>query len=144
MSVRRTAGGRVGQVNRLVVAAPRRSAYGLLLLAGVLAAATALSDPGGRLLTAPAALAALVLGLRGLDRRPLLLADAGGIAVRDGWRRLTAPWDGVERMRVVRDRRAALLELDLGHTLVVLSQARLGRLPEDVLTELLAVRSLRR
>jgi hypothetical protein len=134
----------VGQVNRLVVAAPRRSAYGLLLLAGVLAVATALSDPGGRLLTAPAALAALVLGLRGLDRRPLLLADAGGIAVRDGWRRLTSPWEGVERMRVVRDRRAALLELDLGHTLVVLSQARLGRLPEDVLTELLAVRSLRR
>jgi hypothetical protein len=57
---------------------------------------------------------------------------------------VSVPWDRVERMRVVRDRRAALLELDLGVTVVVLSRNRLGRWPEDVLTDLLAVRDLSR
>ena len=46
-----------------------------------------------------------------------------------GWRRVRAAWPEVERMRVVRDRRAELLELDLGHTVVLLSRTRMDRLP---------------
>jgi hypothetical protein len=42
---------------------------------------------------------------------------------------------------VLRDRRAELLELDVGRTVVLLSRLRLGRLPEDVLADLQAVRA---
>jgi hypothetical protein len=131
-------------VRELVVTPQRRSGYGLLALAAVLTVVAVLTDAAGRLLAVPAALAALVLALREFDPRPLLVADPGSITVRDGWRRVSVPWDRVERMRVVRDRRAALLELDLGVTVVVLSRNRLGRWPEDVLTDLLAVRDLSR
>jgi hypothetical protein len=44
-------------------------------------------------------------------------------------------------MRVVRDRRTEVLELDLGRTLAMLSRARLGRPPAQVLDELLALRA---
>ena len=128
-------------MDTLVIAAPRRLARGLLATAAVLAVVTVLSDPAGRLLAAPAAVAALVLGLRELRGGPVLAADADGISVHAGWRPLHVAWSEVERMRVVRDRRAELLELDLGRTVVLLSRTRLGRLPEDVLTDLLAVRA---
>ena len=127
-------------VDTLTVEAQRGVAYGALALAVVLAVVTVLTDTPGRLLTVPAALGALVVGLRDLRGGPLVTADAAGITARDGWRRVSAPWSAVERMRVVKDRRAELLELDLGRTIVVLSRTRLGRLPEDVLTELLEVR----
>ena len=128
-------------VDTLIVEAQRRSGYGLVALAAVLAVVTLLSDPAGRLLTAPAAVAALVLGLRDLRGGPVLVADAAGVQVRHGWRRVVAGWPEVERMRVLRDRRAELLELDLGRTVVLLSRLRLGRLPEDVLADLQAVRA---
>ena len=127
-------------MDTLVVETPRRVGVGALALAAVLLVVTLLSDPAGRLLTAPGALVALVLGLRDLRGGTLLAADAEGVVVRDGWRRVHARWSAVERMRVLKDRRTELLELDLGSTVVLLSRNRLGRLPEDVLTELLEVR----
>jgi hypothetical protein len=42
---------------------------------------------------------------------------------------------------VLRDRRSELLEIDAGATLLLLTRQRLGRLPEDVLTDLLTVRA---
>jgi hypothetical protein len=128
-------------VDTLVVPARRQLGYGLLALALVLALITVQTDLPGRLLTVPALVAALVLALRDLRGGELLRADASGLAVRDGWRRVSASWAEVERLRVLRDRRAELLELDLGRTVVLLSRQRLGRPPEDVLTELLAVRA---
>jgi hypothetical protein len=127
-------------VDTLVVRVQPRLAYGALGLAAVLAGIAVLSDPAGRVLTVPGVVCALVLGLRDVRRGPILEADAAGVRVRDGWRRVAAPWADVERMRVLRDRRTELLELDLGRTVVVVSRARLGRLPEDVLTDLQAVR----
>jgi hypothetical protein len=131
-------------VDTLIVEAQRRTAYGLMARAAVLAVVTLLSDPAGRLLTAPAAVGALVLGLRDLRSGPVLVADAVGVRVRHGWRRVSAAWPEVERMRVLRDRRAELLELDVGRTVVLLSRLRLGRLPEDVLADLQAVRAAAR
>ncbi len=128
-------------MDTLVIPANRKRGHGLLAFAALLAVVTLLSDPAGRLLAGPAAVAVLVLGVRDLRSGPLLTADAGGLAVLQGWRRIRVPWEQVERMRVLRDRRAELLELDLGGTLALLSRQRLGRLPEDVLTDLLAVRA---
>jgi hypothetical protein len=128
-------------VDTLVVGTSRRLARGLLATAAVLAIVTVLSDPAGRLLTAPAAVAALVLGIRDLRSGPVLVAGADGVSVNTGWRRVHAGWSEIERMRVVRDRRAELLELDLGRTVVLLSRTRMDRLPPDVLTDLLAVRA---
>ncbi|MCU1675188.1 MAG: hypothetical protein JWN77_3301 [Frankiales bacterium] len=127
-------------MDTLVVPARRQVGYGLLALAAALAAVTVLSDQAGRLLTGPAVLGALVLALRDLRGGELLSADADGLVVRNGWREAAALWPEVERMRVLRDRRTELLELDLGRTVVLLTRKRLGRLPEDVLTDLLAVR----
>ena len=128
-------------VDTLVVKAQPRTAYGLIALAVVLAVVTLLSDPAGRLLSAPAAVVALVLGVRDLRGGPVLVADADGVQVRHGRRRVVAGWPEVELMRVLRDRRTELLELDLGRTMVLLSRLRLGRLPEDVLADLEAVRA---
>ncbi|MCA1712515.1 MAG: PH domain-containing protein [Actinobacteria bacterium] len=127
-------------MDTLVVPARRQVGYALLGLAAVLAVATVLSDPAGRLLTAPGVVGALVLALRDVRGGELLRADADGLTVRSGWRTVAAPWPEVERMRVARDRRTELLELDLGRTVVLLTRNRMGRLPADVLTELLAVR----
>ena len=140
-TVRRVLRGSLVTVDTLVVQTQRKTAYGLLALAVVLGVVTLLSDPAGRLLNAPAAVAALVLGVRDLRSGPVLVADGGGVQVRHGWRRVGAPWTEVERMRVLRDRRTELLELDLGRTMVLLSRLRLGRLPEDVLADLEAVRA---
>ena len=128
-------------VDTLVVTAPRRLALGLVAGAAVLAVVAVLSDTPGRLLAVPAAVAALVLGVRDLRGGPVVVADAEGVSVRTGWRRVHAGWGEVERIRVVRDRRAELLELDVGRTVVLVSRTRLGRLPADVLTDLLAVRA---
>lgn len=128
-------------MDTLVVAVPRKRAYGLLAFAGVLLVVALLSDVAGRLLALPAAVAVLALAVRDLRSGPVLVADADGVEVLQGLRRIRVPWADVERMRVLRDRRTELLELDLGRTLALLSRQRLGRLPEDVLTELLAVRA---
>ena len=127
-------------MDTLIIPVPRRRAYGLLAFTVVLVVVTLLSDQAGRLLTAPAALITLALALRDLTSGPVLRADAIGVAVLQGLRTLHASWSQVERMRVVKDRRTEMLELDLGSTLALLSRHRLGRLPEDVLTDLLAIR----
>ena len=127
-------------MDTLVIEVPRQRAYGLLALTAVLVVVAVLSDSAGRLLTAPAALITLALAIRDLTSGPVLRADAAGIEVLQGLRTLRADWSQVERMRVVKDRRTEMLELDLGRTLALLSRHRLGRLPEDVLTDLLSVR----
>jgi hypothetical protein len=82
----------------------------------------------------------LALAIRDLRSGPVLRAGPAGLEVLQGLRRASVPWSQVERMRVVRDRRTEMLELDLGTTLALLSRNRLGRLPDDVLTELLTIR----
>lgn len=124
-----------------VTAEPRRTAVvGLLLLAGALAAVAATSDPAGQLLAGPAALVALALAVRDLVLRPVLQAGPDGLTVVQGVRRHTARWADVHRLRVVTDRRAPLLEVDLEERVLVLSRGRLGRSPYEVLAELEAVR----
>jgi hypothetical protein len=128
-------------MDTLVVEVPRRRAYGLLALAVVLFVVAWLSDAAGRLLAAPAAVAVLALAVRDLRGGPLLVADPAGIHALQGLRRVHVPWAAVERMRVLRDRRSELLEVDGGEALLLLTRQRLGRLPDDVLTDLLAVRA---
>ncbi|MCU1590629.1 MAG: hypothetical protein JWP11_1885 [Frankiales bacterium] len=128
-------------MDTLEVAVPRSRAYGLLAFAAVLVVVAALSDSAGRLLAAPAAVAVLALAVRDLRSGPVLAAGPQGVEVLQGLRRTRVPWPQVERMRVVKDRRTEMLELDLGSTLALLSRNRLGRLPEDVLTDLLAIRA---
>lgn len=127
-------------MDTLIVPIPRKRAYGGLALAAVLVVVTVLSDSGGRLLAVPAAIGVLAVAIRDLVSDPLLQADGYGIVVLQGLRHRRAAWSRVERMRVVQDRRTKVLELDLGSTLVLLSRQRLGRHPDDVLTDLLAVR----
>ena len=128
-------------MDTLVIPVPRQRAYSLLALTGALIVVTVLSDSTGRLLTAPAALVTLALAIRDLVSGPVLRADTDGVEVLQGLRTLRAPWSQVERMRVVKDRRTEMLELDLGSTLAVLSRHRLGRYPDEVLTDLLALRA---
>jgi hypothetical protein len=127
----------------VVTAGPTRTAAVLLLLAGCAAALLSLvADPAGRVLLLPAAALVVALGLRDLLLRPVLQADASGLEVVTGLRRLQAPWSDVERLRVVTDRRTPVLELDLGTAVVVLGRLRLGRAPVDVLDELQALRAV--
>jgi hypothetical protein len=125
----------------VVTAGPARSTAALLLLAaGVLLAVALAADPAGSLLAGPAAVLLGGLALRDLLLRPVLRAGPEGLEVVTGLRRRRLPWSAVEGLRVVTDRRTALLELDLGSSLVVLPRARLGRAPQQVLDELSAVR----
>lgn len=124
----------------MVAAPPRAMAAALLGLGAVLVAVGLLTDAGGALLALPAAVVALGLGLRDLVLVPTLRADAHGLVVVQGLRREGVGWEEVRRLRVVNDRRAVLLELDLGDDVLLLSRARLGRDPRDVLDELRAVR----
>ncbi|MGB8650185.1 MAG: PH domain-containing protein [Mycobacteriales bacterium] len=110
---------------------------GLLAALGVALAVVALgTDPLGRVLLVPAALLLVGTGARDLLLRPTLTADEHGLSVVDGVRRRQVPWEQLERVRVVRDRRTPVLELDLGAHLVVLSRRRLGAHPDVVLTDL--------
>lgn len=124
-----------------VTAGPaRRQGLALLGLAGLLAVLAARTDPTGALLAVPAAAVALALGLRDLLLTPVLQADSEGLRVVQGLRRVAVPWRQVERIRVVRDRRAVLLEVDTGDAVLLLSRSRLGRYPQDVLDELVGLR----
>jgi hypothetical protein len=140
-TVRRRFRGSLVTVDTLIIPIPRQRVAGLLALAMVLAVVAALSDVTGRLLAVPAALVVLGLAVGDLRSGPVLYADAAGIEVLQGLGRIRVPWSRVERMRVVRDRRTELLELDLGSTLALLSRNRLGRLPEGVLIDLQAIRA---
>ena len=123
-----------------VTAGPARSQTLALLAAGVLLALVGLgADAGGRVLSWPAAALLLAAGARDLALAPALTADAQGLVVVHGLRRTRFPWTAVERLRVVTDRRAPLLEVDTGDALVLLSRWRLGRPPATVLQELRAI-----
>ena len=117
--------------------APARTLGWLELLAAALVVVAAVQLDGlGQLLALPAALLLAVLGCRDLLLRPTLRADEHGLLVVAGLRRIEASWDDVERLRVVTDRRAPLLEIDLGSTVVVLPRRRLGVAPYLVLEQL--------
>lgn len=114
----------------------------MLLLAAVAVGLAALvTDGPGRVLAVPGVLLLLALAARDLVLRPVLLADAGGLQVVTGLQRRAYTWEQVEGLRVVRDRRARLLEVDVGSTVVVLGALRLGRAPQDVLPELQELRA---
>jgi hypothetical protein len=105
-------------------------------------------DPPGRVLLAVVALLLALTGLYTTVARPRLAADLEGIAVRGltGTRRWT--WAEVN-VRLVRTRRlgreSATLEVDAENAeepdLVVLGRFDLGADPEDVVEELLALRT---
>lgn len=117
--------------------APSRTAAWLGVAAGLLLLGlTAAVPPVGRLLLVPAGLLLVALGIRDLVLRPTLQADHEGLTVVDGLHRRKATWETLERLRVVHDRRAQLLELDLGDTVVVLSRRRLGQPPYLVFEQL--------
>jgi hypothetical protein len=128
-------------MDTLVVPVPRQRAYGLFAFSGVLLVVALLSDPAGRLLALPAAAIVLALAIRDVVSGPVLRAGPDGVEVLQGLRRTAVSWGQVERMRVVKDRRTEMLELDLGRTLALLSRNRLGRYPDEVLTELEGIRS---
>lgn len=120
-----------------LLAAWLKLGFGLLLVVELLVT----DDPILGLLLVPAAVLLLGIGLRDFLLRPTLHATGSSITVVSGLRRVTVPWAEVEQLRVVTDRRAPLLEVDLGATLVVLSRARLGVPPYQVLEQLEALRS---
>ena len=123
-------------------AGPGRATAPLLLaLAGVLAVLAVATDAAGALLLAPAAAVALALGLRDLLLVPVLRADATGLQVVSGLRRRRCGWREVASLRTLTDRRALLLEVELvDGEVLLLSRARLGRDPHDVLAELQRLR----
>ncbi len=123
-----------------MTAGPSRTGSVLLLLtaAGLLAGA-GVADPAGRLLLVAAALWLAVLAGRDLLLAPVLDADTARLRVVDGWRRIEVAWPRVENVRLVTDRRAPLIELDLGDRLVVLSRRRLGQSPQVIVDELTAL-----
>ncbi len=124
-----------------------------MVLAWVLAVAAGawaafLGDPPGRVLLGAVALLLALAGLFTTVARPRLAADQQGIAIRSlaGTRR----WSWAEvNVRLVRTRRlgrnTATLEVDAENAdppaLVVLGRFDLGADPEDVVDELLALRT---
>ncbi len=127
--------------DRLAVGPAARVGVLELAAAVVLTAGLTLVDPLGRLLLALGAAVVLAVGLRDLLLRPTLVADRDGLVVVDGLARVRAPWADVERLRIVTDRRAPLLEIDLGVRVVVLGRRRLGAAPYLVLEGLEALRA---
>jgi Bacterial PH domain len=121
-------------------------AWVLALAAGVWAALA--GDPPGRVLLGTVALLLAAAGLFTSVARPRLAADREGIAVRGltGTRRWT--WAEVN-VRLVRTRRlgreTATVEVDAENAeppdLVVLGRFDLGADPEDVVEDLLALRT---
>jgi hypothetical protein len=120
--------------------------WGLAVAAGLSAAFT--DDPPGRVLLGAVALLLAGGGVFATVARPRLAADHEGIAVRGltGTRRWT--WAEVN-VRLVRTRRlgreTSTLEVDADNAeppaLVVLGRLDLGADPEDVVNELLELRT---
>jgi PH (Pleckstrin Homology) domain-containing protein len=121
-------------------------AWVLAVVAGAWAAFT--DDPPGRVLFGVVALLLALAGVYTSVARPRLAADHEGLVIRGltGTRRWT--WAEVN-VRLVRTRRlgrdAATLEVDAENAeppaLVVLGRLELGADPEDVVEELLALRT---
>lgn len=131
------------QAQVVIVEAGPKPTLGWLALAaaGLLLLGLVPADAIGRLLLLPAAGVLLGISLRDLLLRPTLSATPEGLTVVSGLRRVWLPWAEVHGLRVVTDRRAPLLEIDLGDTLVVLSRARLGAAPWQVLEQLDSLRA---
>jgi Bacterial PH domain len=130
-----------GDPHELRVDPPRRNTV-LAALAGLVAlVALVAADTGGRLLVVPVLLGAAAFVVRDLVGGPLLRADAEGLDVLDGVRRVRVAWGDVERVRVVKDRRTPVLEVDTGNRVVALSGTRLGQHPADVVEALEAHRA---
>ena len=124
-----------------VVAGPPALAAPAQLLGAVLCAVGVVpADGPGAFLLVVGALGLLGSGVRDLVQRPVLRADAGGLVLAQGLGHRTVAWTDLERVQVVVDRRAPLLELDLGDAVHVLSRRRLGRSPQSVLDDLEALR----
>lgn len=127
--------------SELRVDPPRRNTA-LAALAGVVAlVALVAADTSGRLLVVPVLLGAAAFVVRDLVCGPLLRADPEGLDVLDGVRRVRVAWADVERVRVVKDRRTRVLEVDTGDAVVALSGTRLGQHPADVVEALEAHRA---
>ncbi|MDX6214531.1 MAG: hypothetical protein QOG99_115 [Frankiales bacterium] len=107
--------------------------WGQLILAAVLIAGLFGVDRLSWVILLPVAVGTAASGLRDLLLSPVLTADADGLLVVDGVRRVRAGWSEVERLRTVQDRRTPLLELDLGDRVVVLTARRLGAPVDEVL-----------
>ena len=119
----------------------------LLSLAGLavlLAAAAVFSDLAGRVLTVPMLLGTLAVLGRDLALRPVLAADETGLSLVVGVRRVAVTWPEVEGLRVVRERRTPLLEVDLGASVLVAAPGRLGVPPQVALEQLQALRAAAR
>ena len=124
----------------LTIAPPRHVTVLLGALVAAMIVTVAFADPAGQLLAVPAAAVASLLIARDLLLGPVLQADAEGLSVLSGWRRVRAHWSEVESMTVRVDRRAPMLDLDLGATVIVLGRTRLGQSPTEVLAALQSVR----
>jgi PH (Pleckstrin Homology) domain-containing protein len=130
--------------------APKVEIVVLTWVLTVLAAGWAVltDDPPGRVLLGAVAVLLALAGLHATVARPRLSADQDGVAIRGltGSRRF--PWAEVN-VRLVRTRRlgrdSSALEVDADNaeppTLVVLGRLELGADPEDVVDELLALRT---
>lgn len=121
-------------------------AWVLALAAGAWAAFA--DDPPGRVLLGAVALVLALAGVFTTVARPRLAADHDGVAVRGLTGTRTWSWAEVN-VRLVRTRRlgrdTATLEVDAENAdppaLVVLGRFDLGADPEDVVEELLALRT---
>lgn len=127
-------------VDLVLAGPPRAQPYALLAAAVAVAALGAASDAPGRLLGGACAVVLAALAVRDLVLAPVLEADREGLWVVAGLRRRHLLWSEVTRVRLVRERRTPLLELDTLETVVLLSRWRLGRPAADVVEELLALK----
>lgn len=96
----------------------------------------------GRFFAAVVAVGTAVEAVRGLV--PTLVADADGLTVTHGLRRVHLAWADVHRIgslegQAVR-RRANALEIDLGERLLVVPRYRLGAPVPDVVSALSSIR----
>ncbi len=112
----------------------------------VLAVAFAAGDPIRWGLAALVGTGLAVWALRDVLVPVRLAADTDGVTVVTGFaRRRRLSWSQVERMRVDRTTRrglrSELLEIDSGDAIHLFGAHELGALPEDVLTELDALRA---
>ncbi len=130
--------------------APQLAAVALAWGLAAVAAAGAVftDDPPGQVLLAVVALLLALAGLFGTVARPRLAANSEGVSVRGLTGTRTWRW-GEVNVRLVRTRRlgrdTATLEVDAEGAeppaLVVLGRLDLGADPEDVVEELLALRT---
>lgn len=134
---------------------------GLVAMAWVLATGAAVwlvlllltgADRPGQLIAAVAAAGLGTAAASGTTARPRLAAGPDGLVVRRLSWTLEVPWERVERVRVLRQRRlgreSSLLELELrdadgAERLVVLGRLELGEDPDEVAEALQTYRATR-